>query len=328
MLRADGRTESGGRCRCRCRRPDRAATSTSAAARAHHRRRTPTGSRCGRRSRHAAIGLLLGLECTLNPFMANPVYREIAGLPAAEQAAIMRDPAFRERRARPAGTGEQARSWAARSSAMFDRMFELGDPPDYEPDASTSIAARGRARRSPADEFAYDLLAADDGRTMLYVPFLNYVDGSLDAVGEMLAHPHTVPGPRPTAAPTSARSATAASRRRCSPCGAATASTGRWACRSSCSGSAATRRARSGCSTAACSRPATGPTSTSIDFDGPQLRRPEMHFDLPAGGKRLLQQADGYRHTFVSGIETYTDGEHTGALPGRLVRGAQPAPTS
>jgi N-acyl-D-aspartate/D-glutamate deacylase len=58
-----------------------------------------------------------------------------------------------------------------------------------------------------------------------------------------------------------------------------------------------------------------------IDFDNLRLHHPEMHFDLPAGGKRLLQRANGYLHTFVSGVETYVDGEATGALPGRLVRG-------
>ena len=65
-----------------------------------------------------------------------------------------------------------------------------------------------------------------------------------------------------------------------------------------------------------------------IDFDALGLGIPQLVFDLPAGGKRLLQRADGYRHTFVAGDETYRDGEATGALPGRLVRGAQPAPTS
>jgi N-acyl-D-aspartate/D-glutamate deacylase len=60
-----------------------------------------------------------------------------------------------------------------------------------------------------------------------------------------------------------------------------------------------------------------------VDFDGLRLRPPSLSFDLPAGGKRFLQRADGYLHTFVAGEETYVNGEHTGALPGRLVRGAQ-----
>jgi N-acyl-D-aspartate/D-glutamate deacylase len=63
-----------------------------------------------------------------------------------------------------------------------------------------------------------------------------------------------------------------------------------------------------------------------IDFEALRIHPPRLEFDLPAGGKRLLQGADGYRHTFVAGLEVYADGAATGALPGRLVRGAQPAP--
>ncbi|MEY2467958.1 MAG: hypothetical protein QOF21_656, partial [Actinomycetota bacterium] len=63
-----------------------------------------------------------------------------------------------------------------------------------------------------------------------------------------------------------------------------------------------------------------------IDFDGLRLSPPEIHYDLPAGGRRLLQKVQGYKHTIVNGVETYQDGEATGALPGALVRGAQPAP--
>ncbi|MDP2291506.1 MAG: amidohydrolase family protein, partial [Actinomycetota bacterium] len=64
-----------------------------------------------------------------------------------------------------------------------------------------------------------------------------------------------------------------------------------------------------------------------IDFDNLRLSAPEMHFDLPAGGRRLLQRADGYLHTVVSGIPVYESGLATGELPGRLVRGAQRPPT-
>src|SRR3546814_9982060 len=73
-------------------------------------------------------------------------------------------------------------------------MFELGDPPDYEPDPSTSLAARAaRERREPL-ELTYDLLVQDEGRSFIYMPIINWFDGNLDAVGEMLGHEHTVPG--------------------------------------------------------------------------------------------------------------------------------------
>jgi N-acyl-D-aspartate/D-glutamate deacylase len=63
-----------------------------------------------------------------------------------------------------------------------------------------------------------------------------------------------------------------------------------------------------------------------VDFDRLQLRAPELAYDLPAGGRRVLQRADGYLHTFSGGVETYAGGEGTGALPGRLIRGPQHAP--
>ena len=144
----------------------------------------------------------------------------------------------------------------------FGSMYELGDPPDYEPDPATSIAAR--AERSGVDplELAYDHLVADGGRAFLYVPLLNYADGNLDAAGEMLAHPHTVPGLGDGGAhlgticdasfPTTLLAHWGRDRTR-----------GRHG--AALPGPASTRRtppARSGCSTGACSPPATGPTST------------------------------------------------------------------
>ena len=96
--------------------------------------------------------------------------------------------------------------------------------------------------------------------------------------------------------------------------------------RTSCSGSAATRPGTVGLLDRGVLAPGYRADVNVIDFDALHDPPPEIRFDLPAGGQRLLQRADGYRHTFVAGVEIYRDGEHTGALPGRLVRGAQPAP--
>ena len=155
------------------------------------------------------------------------------------------------------------RPTARASCRTSTRMYELGDPPDYEPDPATSIAAPRRTRGPRAARASRTTCCcADDGRAFLYVPFLNYGDGNLDAVGEMLAHPHTVVGlgrrRRPRRhdlrrqLPDHAADAT----------GAATATTAGSPWRTSCSGTRGDRRARSACSTAACSRPATAPTST------------------------------------------------------------------
>ena len=103
----------------------------------------------------------------------------------AEQARAMAEPSFKER----------FLAAADKPLGGADRMFELGDPPDYEPDPSTSIAARAAREGRDALDLAYDLFAQDEGRTFLYVPIINWFDGTLDGVGEMLAHQHTVPGP-------------------------------------------------------------------------------------------------------------------------------------
>jgi hypothetical protein len=133
-----------------------------------------------------AVGLLLGLQASMNPFLGNPAYMEIAALPLAERVAAMREPSRRD--------AILAAAQGHNGIFGYDRIFDLGDPPNYEPAAEDSIAAQAaRANRTP-QEFAYDLMLADDGRALLYTPFLNYADGNLDAARELLAHPYTVPG--------------------------------------------------------------------------------------------------------------------------------------
>src|SRR5450631_1785610 len=141
-----------------------------------------------------AVGLLLGLQCTLHPCLTNSVYRDVAALPLAERVQVLRDPGFKARVVAEAVARRDDDRGPGRILGSFDRMFELGDPPDYEPEPAASVASRAsREGRDPVD-LAYDLLLANDGRAFLYLPVLNYDDGNLDAAGEMLAHPHTVPG--------------------------------------------------------------------------------------------------------------------------------------
>ncbi len=274
-----------------------------------------------------AVGLLLGLDATLNPFLANPVWQaEVAGRPLAEQAARMADP---DVRARILGAHADARAKGKLGGSLigaFDNMYPLTDPPDYEPDPATSIGAVARARGVEPAELAYDHMLGDGGRDLFYVPFLNYADGNLDATREMLAHPLTVPG----------------------------LSDGGAHVGTICDGSFPTfllthwgrdrtrgelfdleylvsqhTRATAevvGLLDRGVLAPGMRADVNVIDFDALAAHRPEMHHDLPAGGRRVLQRATGYRHTFVAGVETYADGEATGELPGRLVRGAQPAP--
>ena len=264
-----------------------------------------------------AVGLLLGLDCTLHPLLANPVLREIAGRPLAERVAQMSDPTFRDR-----VLEVERRSDRPRLIGDLDRLFELGDPPDYEPDPATSIARRAASTGVDPLELAYDLLLGDGGRAFLYLPLLNYDDGNLDAVGEMLAHPHTVVG----LADGGAHLGTI--------CDASFPTTllAHWG-RDRARGrldlpflvhrqTQATARAV-GLDDRGVLAPGMRADVNVIDAEALQARRPVMQRDLPAGGKRLVQGADGYVATVARGRVTYEGGEATGPLPGRLIRGPQ-----
>ncbi|HVV36175.1 MAG TPA: amidohydrolase family protein [Acidimicrobiales bacterium] len=264
-----------------------------------------------------AVGLLLGLQASMNPFLGNPAYMEIAALPLAERVAAMRSP---ERRAAILAAAE-----GHNGIFGFERIFDLGDPPNYEPAAEDSIAARAaRVGRTP-QEFAYDLVLGDDGRALLYTPFLNYAGGNLDAARELLAHPYTVPGLGDGGAHVGTI------------CDASFVTTllthwgrdrkdGRfpleYLVQQHCRDTARTV----GLNDRGVLAPGYRADVNVIDFDNLRLSPPEIHHDLPAGGRRLLQPVSGYKHTVVAGVETYRDGEATGALPGRLIRGAQATP--
>ena len=266
------------------------------------------------------IGALIGLEATINPLRGSASYQALAALPLADRVARLARPDVRRRVLadicdRPGGLRHP-----------LERIFELGDPPDYEPGPSRSIAARAAASDERPEELLYDLLLAQGGGALLYMPVLNYFDGNLDAVAEMMDHPHTVPGLGDGGAhvgticdasfPTSLLSFWGRDR------------PGRrfdvpWLVGRQCRATAvAVGLADRGLLAAGYKA-----DINIIDFEHLQLRPPSIVHDLPAGGKRLLQGARGYRHTIVSGVETYRDGEPTGALPGRLVRGGRAGPT-
>ena len=135
-------------------------------------------------------GILLGFEISQNPFVNRPSYQAIASLPFEQRIAILRQPDFRARLIAEAG-GSQG---MARRVAKWDRIFPLGDPPDYEPPPDASVAAMAaRQGRDPA-EVAYDLLLERDGKAILYRPLSNYSYGNLDTVHDMLTHDATIVG--------------------------------------------------------------------------------------------------------------------------------------
>jgi len=266
------------------------------------------------------IGLLLGLQGTLNPFIAHEAFQAIRDKPLADKVAAMRDPSFRARIMAENDT-RQGHPLARRVMA-FDQIYPLGDPPDYEPPRETAIGEQAkRTGRDPAD-LAYDLLLKDEGRAFLFSPFANYVNYNLDCCGEMIAHPDTLmglgdggahvgiisDGSYPTYLLTHWGRDRAYGRfdipylvkRQTSDTARAVGLMDRGVI-------AAGKKA----------------DLNVIDFDRLRIQAPRMAFDLPAGGKRLLQGADGYAATIVSGTVVYREGQATGALPGKLVRGPQ-----
>jgi N-acyl-D-aspartate/D-glutamate deacylase len=267
------------------------------------------------RSRPTSV--LLGLELSQNPFMGRPSYKKIARLGFAERMRHLRGPAFRAALLNEAFEGGAR----ARRVQRWDRMFPLGDPPDYEPTAENSVAARAaREGRSP-DEVAYDLLMERDGKAVLYLPVTNYAAGNLDAVSEMIAHPNTLLGLGDGGAHVGIMcDATATSytlthwtrdRLRGSLFPVA------WAVKRL----SADNAAAVGLLDRGLVQVGMKADLNVIDYDRLALRSPEIVYDLPAGGKRLIQRTDGFDATIVSGAVVYRNGEATGALPGRLVRG-------
>jgi len=236
----------------------------------------------------------------------------------------MRDPAFKARvLAADASTGEDR--LGGRLLQGFARMSVVQDLPDYEPDADSSIAAMAaRAGRDPL-ELAYDLLLEDNGRALLYVPLLNYSDGNLDAAGEMLEHPNTIVGLGDGGAhvgticdasfPTTLLTLWGRDRGH-----------GRLDLPFLVHRQTQATAQAVGLLDRGVLAPGYRADLNVIDFDRLTARKPEMRYDLPAGGRRFVQPADGYVATLVAGTVTYERGEAQGPLPGRLVRGPQAAP--
>lgn len=276
---------------------------------------------CGR-----PVGILFGLELTLNPFTHYPSYQEIAGRPLAERAARLADPAFRARLL--AEGNENSPAFAANMTQNWKIMFLMGETPDYEQTPDRTVAALAAARGVSPEELAIEHMLTNGGRGMLYLPFLNYADGSLDPSFAMLTDPNTVPGLSDGGAhvgmicdgsfPTSNLTHWTRDRTRGErlPLEAMV--------RMQTHDTAATL----GLHDRGLISPGYRADINVIDYGRLSLKAPAVAYDLPSGGRRLVQRADGYVATLVAGQVTYRDGEPTGALPGRLLRGAQSAPSA
>jgi N-acyl-D-aspartate/D-glutamate deacylase len=270
------------------------------------------------------FGMLMGLQTERHAWIGKEAYQEVAALPLAERVAALRDPERKRRILEETSSG-------GGFSAIWEQyamLFPLGNPLDYEPRQEDSV--EGRAERSGRDpkELLYELMLEDDGRAMLLVPALNYSYRSCDPIYEMMHHPRAVLG----------------------------LGDGGAHCALICDASIPTfmlthwvrdRKRGERVSVEFAVQRMTRDTArlfgmhdrgtievgmkadlNLIDMDQLRLEPPEAVADLPAGGRRLMQRAHGYVSTLVSGVEIMRDGQPTGAFPGQLVRGEQPAPSA
>ena len=263
-------------------------------------------------------GVLLGLQATLHPFRFHPSFRRLNDRPLEEILEVMSDPAFRahvlaEKPTYPDRLHESLLT-------NFTNQFVLGSPPDYEPRRQDSLASRAAELGVPPLHLAYVLLMQNGGRDLLYLPLATYADCNFDALHEMLSHPRTT----------------------------ASLSDGGAHVGTICDASfpsyllaywARDRQRGARIPLEEVIRMQTGEPAylyglrdrgtieagkradlNIIDFEALRLHAPYMAFDLPAGGKRLLQRADGYRATLVDGQVIREEGVMTGGRPGKLVR--------
>jgi N-acyl-D-amino-acid deacylase len=270
------------------------------------------------------VAVLYGLELSFHPFSTCPSYREVEGLSLPQKLARLRDPNLRARLLAEEPVYSNPQMLAFMRSVA--NMFVLGDPPDYTPPADRRLDARAAALGVSPLELAYDLLVAGDGRTILFHPGANYTDCSDANMASMLRHDHTVMALGDGGAhyglicdaSYTTHALTYWTRDRKGE---------RWPL-------AWTVQQLTDVPARAIGLGDRGRLAVGykadlnvIDLGRLRVAAPHPVHNLPGGGRRLEQKAEGYRATIVGGEVTYRDGTFIGALPGRLVRGARLLPT-
>ncbi|MFC3068003.1 N-acyl-D-amino-acid deacylase family protein [Phenylobacterium soli] len=272
------------------------------------------------------VGVLFGFELTLNPFSQHPSYQAIKDLPLDQRVARLSDPAYRARLM--AEEVEHVRGFAGTQPRAWDKMFLLGSEPNYEPTPDRTVANIAAQRGLTPEEVALDHMLSNGGRGMLYLPFLNYAWCNLDPAYEMLNHPQVVPGLSDGGAhvgmicdgsfPTTNLVHWTRDRTR-GP---------KVSLEKMIKAQARDTAELVGLYDRGILAPGYRADLNVIDYGRLKLKAPEVAYDLPTGGRRLIQRVEGYAATIVAGQVTYRDGEPTGALPGRLLRGAQTTPAA
>ena len=262
-------------------------------------------------------GVMLGFQISLNPFMACDAWREIEDLSHKEKVKFLKDPAFKKRLL----TEPQGEHLMRTRVMEWDRIFPLGDPPEYEPLPETSIAFQSNKLGVTPEELAYDMLMESNATAILYRPLSNYAYGNLDAVFDMMQDPHSLIGLGDGGAHVGVLTDASA----------VTYMLTHWA-RDRTRGAKLTipeaiKRLTSdnanaiGLQDRGVLKVGKKADLNIIDFSKLKIKKPEVLYDLPAGGRRMVQRIEGYDATIVSGEVVSKMGVPTEALPGRLVRG-------
>jgi N-acyl-D-aspartate/D-glutamate deacylase len=267
--------------------------------------------------------VLFGWDSTAHPFLFHQTWRSLADLPRPKRQARLRDPEVR----RALVTERVEVSGLAAFLTAWHKLFPLGDPPEYEPGPERSVRSIAAREGLTPEEVTYDLMMADDGRGLLYIPLLGYAHGDFDALHEMLVHPGSVLGLGDGGAhcgllcdaslPTYMLTHWVRDRSRGARLGLEQAV------------HMQTRSTASlyGFDDRGLLAPGYLADVNVIDLDTLAIDAPTMVYDLPAGGRRLVQRARGYAATVKRGVVVREDDQSTGERPGVLLRGAQPAPS-
>jgi len=271
-------------------------------------------------------GIVMAWQGTVHPFRFKPAWAEIAQLPWREQLARLKEPAFKQRMIAEENVFPQSDLIGLMMivAGGWSVQYEMGDGFNYEPTQDETIAARAAAAGVSPAAYAYDLLMRDEGKGFIYFPILNYADGNLDFLEPLQRADDTVN----SLSDGGAHCGTI--------CDAAspTFMLQHWV-RDRAGGRiplelAVKRQARDtavlyGLNDRGLIAPGYLADINVINLDALKLGRPWLAFDLPAGGRRLLQKAEGYVATIKSGQVTFRDGEYLGVHPGKLIRGPQSA---
>jgi N-acyl-D-aspartate/D-glutamate deacylase len=272
-------------------------------------------------------GVIMAWQGTVHPFRFKPTYNALATLPWEEQLAKLKDPAVRQAIISEDNVFPESDiiDFLTTVALGWPVQFEMDPDFNYEPSWSESIASRAKAAGVDPSEYAYDLLMKDEGKGFIYFPILNYRDGNLNFLEDLQAANDTVN----SLSDGGAHCGTI--------CDAAspTFMLQHWVRDRDGNRIALEQAVKRQCRDTALLyglddrgllEPGFLADLNIIDMEALKLGKPWLAFDLPAGGKRLLQKAEGYVATVKSGKVTFRNGDWTGAVPGGVIRGPQAAP--